>query len=201
MGFFQKHNAVCAIEIGTSKICVLIGDVDPRGGIGAVLGQGVVASGGSVIKGEIVDMDRCAGLLGKALEAADRSSGGELTNCRLITLLVIAMYWALILSGGIGEFWRYVLAIRTDNMEYRFSLLVAAFSNVKYILVLVIAILMLLPYFKSWRHMYRTLSEKKLTVLNMIWLFALLGFFLFSILFFLPQYPQYSFAPYMYLKL
>ena len=88
MGFFQKHNAVCAIEIGTSKICVLIGDVDPRGGIGAVLGQGVVASGGSVIKGEIVDMDRCAGLLGKALEAADRSSGGELTNCRLITLLV-----------------------------------------------------------------------------------------------------------------
>lgn len=93
---FQKRNVVCAVEIGTSKICVLIGEVDVRGGIASVLGQGIAASAGCVVKGEIVDMERCAGLLGKALEAADRSSGGELSNCRLLTVLVT--------GGGVDSF-------------------------------------------------------------------------------------------------
>ena len=85
---FQKRNVVCAVEIGTSKICVLVGEVDCKGGISAVLGQGSVASAGVVVKGEIVDMEKCAHLLNKALEAADRTSNGEVANCRLLTVLV-----------------------------------------------------------------------------------------------------------------
>ncbi len=88
MGMFQKRNVVCAVEIGTSKICILIGEVDNNGTIASVAGQGIAASAGAVVKGEIVDMEKCAVLLNKALEAADRSSGGELTNCRLLTVLV-----------------------------------------------------------------------------------------------------------------
>ncbi len=85
---FQKRNVVCAVEIGTSKICVLVGEVGSNGGISTVLGQGSVASAGVVVKGEIVDMEKCAHLLNKALEAADRSSNGEVANCRLLTVLV-----------------------------------------------------------------------------------------------------------------
>ncbi|MBR7121754.1 MAG: cell division protein FtsA [Lentisphaeria bacterium] len=85
---FQKRNAVCAVEFGTSKIVVLIGEVDERGGIAAVIGYGTAYLPGAVIKGEIADVDRAAEAFSKALEEADRKSGGELVNCRLMTMLV-----------------------------------------------------------------------------------------------------------------
>ncbi len=85
---FRKRNIVCAVELGTSKICALIGEASANGGVSAVLGQGIVPSNGAVVKGEISDMDKAVKALNKALEDADRSSGGELINCRLLTLLV-----------------------------------------------------------------------------------------------------------------
>ena len=85
---FRKPNAVCAVELGTSKICVLLGESDASGGIVSVLGYGMVPSAGTVVKGEIVDMERCAELLSKAMDTADRTSGGELSRCRLLTVLV-----------------------------------------------------------------------------------------------------------------
>ncbi|MBE6388596.1 MAG: cell division protein FtsA [Lentisphaerae bacterium] len=85
---FQKRNTVCAIEFGTSKVCVLIGEVGTRGGVGAIIGHGMAYLPGAVIKGEIADMDRATKALNKALSEADRSSGGELVNCRMMTLLV-----------------------------------------------------------------------------------------------------------------
>ena len=85
---FRNSNVVCAVEFGTSKICVLLGEVNAGGGIGAVLGHGIVPSAGVVVKGEIVDMERCAGLLNKALDGADKSSGGALADCRMLAVLV-----------------------------------------------------------------------------------------------------------------
>ena len=85
---FHKRNIVCAVELGTSKICALIGEATANGGVSAVLGQGIVPSNGAVTKGEISDMDKTVNALNKALEEADRSSEGELVNCRLLTLLV-----------------------------------------------------------------------------------------------------------------
>lgn len=88
MVMFRNPNVVCAVEFGTSKICVLLGESNASGGIVSVLGYGMVPSAGTVVKGEIVDMERCAGLLGKAMDAADRMSGGELSRCRLLAVLV-----------------------------------------------------------------------------------------------------------------
>lgn len=99
---FHNSNVVCAVEFGTSKICVLLGEVDASGNVGAVLGRGVVPSAGTVIKGEIVDLERCAELLGKALDAADRSSGGELSRCRLLTVLVTGGGVDSMLNSGIA---------------------------------------------------------------------------------------------------
>ena len=85
---FHKNNVVCAVEFGTSKVCVLIGEVGSRGELSSVIGQGMVHAPGAVIKGEISDMERAEDALSKALEDADRSSGGQLVNCQLLTLLV-----------------------------------------------------------------------------------------------------------------
>ena len=86
---FQKYrNVVCAVEFGTSKVCVLIGEVGSRGEVAELLGQGMCYAPGAVIKGEIADVERASAALSKALEDADRSSGGELVNCPLMTMLV-----------------------------------------------------------------------------------------------------------------
>jgi len=85
---FNKRNVVCAVEFGTSKIQVLIGEAGSRGEVNAILGQGIVHVPGAVIKGEIADIERASEAFGKALEDADRSSGGELVNCHLLTVLV-----------------------------------------------------------------------------------------------------------------
>lgn len=75
----SSRNIISAIEIGTSKICVLIGNSNPNGQL-EVIGHGEVPTDGSVFKGEIVDMERAFEQLNTALDDADRSSGGELRN-------------------------------------------------------------------------------------------------------------------------
>lgn len=84
----HKGNVVCAVELGTSKVCVLIGLVGSRGEVSAIAGQGIASAPGAVIKGEIADIEKVSSALGKALEDADRCSGGLLVNCSLLTVLV-----------------------------------------------------------------------------------------------------------------
>lgn len=83
---FNKRNTVCSIEIGTSKICVLVGEILSDGRL-EVIGKGVVPSQGTVVKGEIRD-EGIKELLKSALDLADKSCGGELNNCRQVTILV-----------------------------------------------------------------------------------------------------------------
>ena len=49
---FNNRDIVCAVEIGTSKICVLVGEVSGDGEV-EVIGRGLVPGNGSVVKGEI----------------------------------------------------------------------------------------------------------------------------------------------------
>lgn len=85
---FRKRDVVCAIELGTSKICALIGEVGSRGEVANIIGMGSEYCPGAVIKGEIADMERATDALSRVLEKADRISGGELVNCPLLTVLV-----------------------------------------------------------------------------------------------------------------
>ena len=84
---FNSRNIVSAVEIGTSKFCVLVGEIDGNGRLD-VIGRGEAPSASSVVKGEIVDMDRAYEQLSKALEEADRVSERALTMSRLVMVLV-----------------------------------------------------------------------------------------------------------------
>lgn len=64
---------VTAIEIGSSKICVVIGEGDDNGNI-IVLGSGERASDDCVCKGEIVDMQKAILLFNEALADAEESA-------------------------------------------------------------------------------------------------------------------------------
>jgi len=84
---FQQHNIITAIEIGTSKICVLIGETSPEEKL-AVIGFGESPSNNSVIKGEIVDMDTALEQLTKAITQADESSNRAINDSNVIAISI-----------------------------------------------------------------------------------------------------------------
>ena len=85
---FKNCETICAIEFGTSKIAVLLGQVEPDSGAVEVIGRGEVPSRGAVIKGEIRDAAAASAALEKALDEADHASGGALASCSMVMVLV-----------------------------------------------------------------------------------------------------------------
>jgi len=84
---FQQHNIITAIEIGTSKICVLIGETSEDEKL-RVIGFGEYPSNNSVIKGEIVDMDTALEQLTKAISDADTSSNRMINASNIIAISI-----------------------------------------------------------------------------------------------------------------
>src|SRR3989449_8240055 len=62
-----------AVDIGTTKVCVLIGELTARGGVD-VIGIGQAPSDG-LRKGVVIDIDRTVQSVASAVEAAERLSG------------------------------------------------------------------------------------------------------------------------------
>jgi cell division protein FtsA len=68
------QTVLVAIDIGTTKVCVLIGEVGGRAGGVDVIGIGQAPSDG-LRKGVVVDIDRTVQSVAAAVEAAERLSG------------------------------------------------------------------------------------------------------------------------------
>ena len=84
---FSNQNIVCAVEFGTSKISVLIGELTGKKHL-ELIGSGAVASTNAVIKGEISDMKRVVEALRKAFDIAERKADCDLADCRVMTVVV-----------------------------------------------------------------------------------------------------------------
>lgn len=83
---FSNRNIVSAVEFGTSKICVLIGEVMANGRL-ELAGVGEVPAAGAVVKGEISDMKRTVDALKEAFELAEQKADCDLSDCRIITVV------------------------------------------------------------------------------------------------------------------
>ena len=68
-----EQSVLVGIDIGTTKVCVLIGEVTARGGVD-VVGIGQAPSDG-LRKGVVIDIDRTVQAVTSAMEAAERMSG------------------------------------------------------------------------------------------------------------------------------
>ncbi len=84
---FQSRDIITAIEIGTSKINVLVGEAGPEGRVN-IVGRGSAPSAGSVIKGEIEDMDLAFEQLSLAIADAESASEGVLNSTRVVVIAV-----------------------------------------------------------------------------------------------------------------
>ncbi|MCX7871953.1 MAG: cell division protein FtsA [Verrucomicrobiae bacterium] len=77
----KNTNIIVGLEIGTSKICTAVGEVDERGAV-AIIGLGQSRSDG-VRKGEIVDFERAADAIRVALAEAEQTSNVEIRSVYL----------------------------------------------------------------------------------------------------------------------
>src|SRR6266550_2075419 len=68
-----EQTVLVAIDIGTTKVCVLIGEIAERGGVD-VIGIGQAPSDG-LRKGVVIDIDRTVQSVTNAVDAAERLSG------------------------------------------------------------------------------------------------------------------------------
>ncbi len=93
-----KPNIVTAIELGTSKIGVLVGKIE-QGGSVRIVGKGWTSSRG-IVKGEIVDKKAATSQLSIALDEADKSSNGMLQYNKLTVLSVTGCDMKSMLSQG-----------------------------------------------------------------------------------------------------
>src|SRR5437870_11809249 len=73
-----EQTVLVAIDIGTTKVCVLIGEMAARGGVD-VIGIGQAASDG-LRKGVVIDIDRTVQSVMAAVEGAGRISGPEVRS-------------------------------------------------------------------------------------------------------------------------
>ena len=95
---FKQHNIITAVEIGTSKVCVLIGEyADEELN---VIGKGVVPCDGAVVKGEIVSMDLMIEKLIEAMDQADLQSTRELNNSSMFVVSVTGCDIASMMGEG-----------------------------------------------------------------------------------------------------
>lgn len=95
---FKQHNIITAVEIGTSKVCVLIGEYTDDDL--SVIGKGEVPSAGAVVKGEIVSMDVMIEKLIDAMDQADIQSGHELNNSAMFVVSVTGCDMSSMLCEG-----------------------------------------------------------------------------------------------------
>jgi cell division protein FtsA len=68
-----EQTVLVAVDIGTTKVCVLIGEISDRGGVD-VIGIGQAPSDG-LRKGVVIDIDRTVQSVAIAVDAAERLSG------------------------------------------------------------------------------------------------------------------------------
>ena len=69
---------IVAIDVGTTKICTLVGEVGENGEL-RVTGVGVVGSRG-LHKSEIIDIEEAAKAIGRSVQKAEEVSGHIVTE-------------------------------------------------------------------------------------------------------------------------
>ena len=70
------------IDIGSSKICCMIGEADGTGGV-RLLGHGTHASIG-VRKGEVSDLNALSSTIGKTVQRAEREAGLSVQSASVV---------------------------------------------------------------------------------------------------------------------
>ncbi len=122
---------------------------------------------------------------------------GPAALCTVLTVSVVSVGWLVVVMGDVESVWKYMSHMTYEYSEYYTDLVLVSFSGIKYLSLFAIAAILLLPGFGMERFLHRR-SPRTQTVLESVYMIAVLLLFLFTIFFFLPQYGTYSTVPFRY---
>ncbi len=125
---------------------------------------------------------------------------GLRTVMTLITMLAVSVVWIFIMLGDPRLVVDYLGGMTGENSEYRMDQILSTFSGMKYIFVMIIAGLSMWVSRIEAYMIAPDLSEKKVyPVVQYISSLLILVTFSFAVVFFLPQFEIYDYAPFLYL--
>ncbi len=120
----------------------------------------------------------------------------------VLTLLVIGVFWAFITIGASGELlFEYLDDITSGNAEYQTDMVLISFSALKYLCVILVGLVTLVPCTDWIMKIYEGLNDKRRALADYGSLAVLLVLFLFTVIFFLPAYPMYNDVPFEYIMI
>ena len=74
----MKRTKIGAIDVGTTKVCTIMGDIDGEGGL-RVLGVGIAPSNG-LQKGTVVNVDDARASIAESIKKAESVTGYKLES-------------------------------------------------------------------------------------------------------------------------
>ena len=125
---------------------------------------------------------------------------GIRTLFAMLTIMVIGAFWMFVtMSGGTPSVFDYIGEAGFDNAEYQTDMVLLSFSGIKYAFVALIGLLLLAPQTNWIERCYESASERARAVVDYSSMILLLALFIFTAVFFLPQFSFYNYAPFRYI--
>jgi len=78
--YMTKNNQITALDLGSSKICAIVAEMEEEQQQPRVLGFGLAASEG-IRRGSIVDVEKATAAINRAVSRAEEQSGRSVNTC------------------------------------------------------------------------------------------------------------------------
>ena len=111
----------------------------------------------------------------------------------VFTVLVIGAFWVFItIGGGENDVTELIELISFDNAEYQLDMILISFSGIKYLFVGIVAFILLLPISERIGGSYKKLPDGARTAVDYCGMTFILVVFVFTVMFFLPDFSVYN---------
>ena len=111
----------------------------------------------------------------------------------VFTVLVIGAFWVFMtIGGGENDVTDLIELISFDNAEYQMDMILISFSGIKYLFVGIVAFILLLPISERVGGIYKRLSNRAQNAVDYVGMSFILIAFIFTVMFFLPDFAVYN---------
>ena len=120
----------------------------------------------------------------------------------MLTILVMGAFWIFVtMGGGSSSVLEFISDMTVNNAEYQTDMVLIAFSGTKYLFVSVVGLVILLASTKAAARVRANLSARIAAIVDYGAMVSLLAIFVFTVIFFLPQFEIYSTVPFSYITI
>ena len=116
----------------------------------------------------------------------------------LLTLSITVMYWSMQKLGSYAKLAEYLHNLGEVSGSYQSLYTYATSIGSDFIIIAVVALLILMPLSHTKETLVETVPAKLKTVLEVMLMLLLMAMLLLTLIYFIPQFPQYAIQPYSY---